>query len=118
MFAKAKTIFIDIDGTIILHTGSLSGQLDEIDLLPGTIEKFNEWDRKGYNIILTTGRRESMRKKTEEQLEKLGIFYDQLIMGIGGGHRIIINDRKLNSIDDTCFSINIDRNEGIKNINL
>ncbi len=115
---RPKTIFLDIDGTLINHTNILTEQLKDAQLLDGTIEKLIEWDRKGYNIILTTGRRESMRAKTEEQLSNLGIFYDKLIMGIGGGSRIIINDRKPNSSDDTCFAINIDRNKGIKNIEI
>lgn len=118
MNKRPKTIFIDIDGTLISHSGSLSGQLEKTDLLPGSLEKLLEWDRNGYNIILITGRRESMRKKTKKQLSKLGIFYDKLIMGIGGGSRIIINDRKPNSTDDTCFAINIDRNQGIEKIDI
>jgi len=115
---RPKTIFLDIDGTLILHSNNLSGQFDNVKIIEGTLDKINEWDRKGYNIILTTGRRESMRLKTEKQLSKLGIFYDTLIMGIGGGTRVIINDRKPNSPDDTCFAINIDRNQGIKNIDI
>jgi len=115
---RPKTIFLDIDGTIILHSNNLSEQFDNAKIIEGTLEKINEWDRKGYNIILTTGRRESMRLETEKQLSKLGIFYDTLIMGIGGGIRVIINDRKPNSLDDTCFAINIDRNQGIKNIDI
>ena len=59
----------------------------------GTEDKINEWDAKGYNIILITGRRESLRKKTEEQLLSKNIFYDQLVMGVGGGDRVIINDK-------------------------
>jgi hydroxymethylpyrimidine pyrophosphatase-like HAD family hydrolase len=118
MNIRPKTVFIDIDGTLISHSGSLIGQMKKPELLPGTLEKLLEWDRNGYNIILTTGRRESMRKKTKKQLSELGIFYDKLIMGIGGGTRIIINDRKPNSTDDTCFAINIDRNQGIENIEI
>ena len=59
-----------------------------------------------------------MRSKTEKMLEELGIFYDQLIMGIGGGNRILINDRKPDSGIDTAYSINIHRNEGIAEIEL
>ena len=33
-----------------------------------------------------------MRITTERHLSELGIFYDQLIMGVGGGQRILIND--------------------------
>jgi uncharacterized HAD superfamily protein len=116
---KPLTIFIDIDGTILYTKSNLHLQyVKESLLLNGTIDKFIEWDRKGYNIILTTGRRESMRRKTEEELERLGIFYDQLIMGLGGGKRILINDRKPDSEEDTAIAINVTRNEGIKNINI
>ena len=114
---KPKTIICDIDGTLILHRGNLSLQYDnEPEILEGSIEKINEWDSLGYNIILITGRRESMRNKTEKQLESLGIFYDQLIMGVGGGTRVIINDLKPNSKKSTAVAINIERNTGIKNI--
>ena len=114
---RPKTIFLDIDGTIVEHTEQISSQVSETpNLLKGTIETLTEWDRKGYNIILTTGRRESTRKITEEQLSKLGIFYDQLIMGIGGGIRVLINDRKKDKNYDTCLSINLDRNQGIESL--
>jgi hypothetical protein len=116
---KPYTIFIDIDGTILETTSNLHLQYKNNSIpLEGTVDKFIEWDRKGYNIILTTGRRESMRRKTEEELERLGIFYDQLIMGLGGGKRILINDRKPDSEEDTAIAINVTRNEGIKNINI
>lgn len=118
-YQRPKTIFLDIDGTLVEHSENLSKQLTEpLKILDGTLEKLLEWDRKGYNIILTTGRRESHRIQTEKQLFELGIFYDKLIMGLGGGDRIIINDRKKNKEEDTAFAINIDRNEGIKNIDI
>ena len=82
-----------------------------------TIEKLIEWDRLGYNIILLTGRRESSRRQTERQLEEVGIFYDQLIMGVGGGCRILINDKKPTG-DITSIAFNPERNEGIKNIDV
>lgn len=116
---RPKTIFIDIDGTLVVHgaPGSTSHVDYRMTAFPGTIQKLNEWDAKGYNIILTTGRRESMREVTEKQLREVGIFYDQLIMGIGGGPRILINDKKPGG-DLTAFSINIDRNYGIRDLDL
>jgi len=66
MFKKTKTIFCDIDGTLIKHNGSLSAQVtSEPELLEGTIEILDEWDRKCYNIVLVTGRRESLRDFTK-----------------------------------------------------
>ena len=115
---KPKTIICDIDGVLLEHRNQgLSSQLNATPL-NGTIEKINEWDAKGYNIILITGRRESLRNKTEQQLSMYDIFYDQLIMGVGGGDRIVVNDRKPNSERDTAYSINLYRNEGIEDVKL
>lgn len=114
-----KTLFVDIDGTLIKHTGNLTNEiLMEPEILPGVIEKLNEWDGRGFKIILTTGRRESMRKITEDQLSKVGIFYDQLVMGVTRGERIIINDKKFDSDMTTARAIEVKRNEGLKNIDI
>ena len=116
--SKPKTIICDIDGVLLIHKNKgLSEQLNSKPL-DGTIKKINEWDVKGYNIILITGRRESQRQKTEKQLYNFGIFYDKLIMGVGGGDRVIINDRKPNSDRNTAYAINLNRNEGIENVEI
>ena len=113
-----KTIFCDIDGTLLQHHGDAVKQLTNRPvILDGTIEKLIEWDRQGYIIILTTGRRESVRAATEKQLSSIGIFYDQLVMGIGSGPRYLINDCKSNG-DGTAHAIGIKRNEGIKNVKI
>jgi ribonucleotide monophosphatase NagD (HAD superfamily) len=116
---RPKTIICDIDGTLILHNkpNVVASSSYVPELLEGTIDKINEWERNGYNIILLTGRKESMRKVTEKQLTQLGIYYDQLIMGIGGGPRYLINDCKPDKTQ-SAFAINIERNKGIKNINI
>lgn len=117
MEKRPKTIFCDIDGTLIKHHGNLTkAMLNPGELLDGTIETLNVWEKKGYKIILTTGRKESMRSSTEKLLFDLGIFYDLLIMGIGGGERVLINDRKPDSDFDTCFAYNLTRNVGVKNL--
>ena len=117
---KSKTIICDIDGVLLNHQNNglsyqLIGNPKPID---GTIEKINEWDSKGYNIILITGRRESLRSKTEQHSWMYDIFYDQLIMGVGGGDRVIVNDRKPNSKRDTAYAINLDRNVGMEDVKL
>lgn len=117
---RSHTIFCDIDGTLVTHSPPTTSQLPthKLELLEGTIEKILEWDKLGYKIILTTGRKESLRRVTELQLEEVGIIYDQLIMGIGGGKRYIINDRKPNGTEDYAIAINLTRNKGIKNLEL
>lgn len=117
MDTRPKTIICDIDGTLIQHNppNVVANESYIPTLLGGTIEKLNEWERKGYNIILLTGRKESMRRVTEQQLSKLGIYYDQLIMGVGGGSRYLINDYKPDGTE-AAFAINVERNKGINDI--
>lgn len=119
MNVRPKTILCDIDGTIAIHKLPIENAngISKLELLEGTKEKFSEWDSKGYNIILITGRKESMREVTEKQLKDAGLFYDKLLMGVGGGDRILINDKKPDG-RITAFSYNVDRNDGIKTIDV
>ena len=85
-----KTLFIDIDGCLLKHLGNLSNEiLGNPEILPGVLQKLNEWDGEGHKIILTTGRKESMRKITEEQLSKYGIKRTSLYLSIKHIKRII-----------------------------
>ena len=115
---KNFTIFLDIDGCLLEHLGNATDQLlnQNPKLLPNVIEKLDIWEREGHQNILTTGRRKSMKKKTIQDLNKLGIIYDKLIMGCNV-KRVVINDIK--SLEDkTAFAFNIHRNEGLNSIDL
>ena len=119
--SKPKTIFCDLDGTLTKHpkdAGLIQDPDYELKVLPGTKEMMNDWDKKRYYIVITTGRIESTREATVKQLQRAGILYDQLIMGFGGGDRILINDRKSGRTEDTAFAINVTRNEGVKGVKL
>lgn len=120
------TIFLDIDGCVLKHHDGLTNIIKDYhkdfltvrekgDLLPGVCEKFHEWSSKGYTIILTTGRPESMRGFTELQLEGHGLFWDHLIMGLKNGPRILINDKK-SDMDLTALAYNLNRNEGLGSV--
>jgi hypothetical protein len=117
-----KTIIIDVDGTILEHRGGgLAGQHGDLAVLPGVRKKWEEWNAKGYNIIVLTGRKESMREETERQLFRWHLAYDQLVMGVGGGPRVLINDLKPgDDIDNpkmpTAVAVNLVRNTGLDGI--
>lgn len=112
---KQKTIFCDIDGTLWKHEKDITlFHSSKNKLLPNTLDAIRHWEKSGYKIILTTGRKENLRKITEENLNKLGIVYDYLLMGLGSGDRILINDRKEKSSRNTSYSINVIRNKGIQ----
>ena len=119
-----KTIFCDIDGVLLEHTGDLSSiySTASIESLTNqterTINKLIEWDQKGYKIILTTGRRESMRELTVRQLNQNRIFYDLLIMGLPRGARVVINDLKPGIDSPTAIAINIERNKGLVDVSI
>ena len=121
--SSPKTIFCDLDGTLTKHPGlGFSTVLQDpdhrLELLPGVKEFLMKIDKERYHLVITTGRKESGREATIKQLQKAGILYDQLIMGFGGGDRILINDRKEGSDRDTASAINVTRNGGVSNLKI
>ena len=106
-----KTYFFDIDGVLIEHSGSLESQPDHLKILDNTKLMLSAIEKNGDKIILTTGRRMSMKRRTEIQLENLGIFYDELIMGCSRGARILVNDLKPFSNMKTSYSFSPKRND-------
>lgn len=116
---KPKTIFCDIDGTLVKHAHRFSDLKDtEPILLPGVREKFNQWDSQGHKIILCTARKESSREMTESHLRTLGLCWDILIMGVTSGQRVLINDKLNVAHPDRAIGINVITNEGFKSIEL
>jgi hypothetical protein len=109
-----NTVFLDIDGCIFKHPGNYTKIFTDTNanqILPGVRLQFLEWEREGTYIVLVTGRKECLRKITEEQLLSHGLFWDVLLMGLNNGPRTVINDRKPNG-DTTAYAINLNRNEG------
>ena len=105
---KPKTIFCDIDGTILKHIHRFSDLIDHNPiLLPDVIKKINEWDSMGHRIVFCTARKESARKMTEEHLTRLGLCWDILLMGMTSGCRIIINDKLNQQDEDRAKSVNV-----------
>ena len=113
-----KTIFCDIDGTIAVHRDCLHDMISvNMELLPGVLFKFAEWREKDYYIILTTARPEDCRSVTEAQLMHCGLFWDQLVMGLPVGPRVVINDKKPNGLV-TAEALCIERNKGLSNVQI
>lgn len=107
-------VLVDIDGTIAQHTGDMKQVFaSPLALLPGTREIWGEWIRRGYRVVVTTGRRESMRAVTAKQLADAGLQYDQLVMDCGPGFRILYNDVKPGDPRPTAYAVNVERNKGM-----
>lgn len=115
---KPKTIICDLDGTLIKHAHRFSDIIDsQPELLPGVIDKINQWDSQGHTIILMTARKESAREMTEKHLRSLGLCWNHLIMGVTSGNRILINDKLNRKHPDRAIGINIVTDSGFKKTN-
>lgn len=115
--SKPVTIFCDIDGTLLKHSHTISDALsNDPQLLPGVREKLNQWDSQGHTIVLVTARKESTRSATEAQLQALGIAYDQLLMGVTSGARVIINDKLSETAPNRARAVNVLTDQGFASV--
>jgi hypothetical protein len=112
-----RTYIIDIDGTILPQNTSdpVAQWRGEPDgLLPGVVDFFARVEQAGDCIVLLTARRESCRPRLEATLRRLGLFWDELVMGAGSGPRVLINDSADGEIK--AHAVNIPRNTGLSNV--
>jgi hypothetical protein len=118
MPTRPKTIILDIDGCLLEHPGAQSTHATKtVKVLPGVLEKLDQWELEGARFIILTGRKESMREQTVHELCSAGIHFDQMVMGVGGGDRYLINDCKSDG-RETAFAVNIERDKGLSDVNL
>ena len=114
-----KTVFCDLDGCVFKHHGDISAIMNNpCELLPGARDVFKDWGHKGYTIVLTTGRPESLRDLTNQQIRDAGLCYNHLIMDLPRGPRVVINDIKPERGTKTAACVNIDRNKGMENVDI
>lgn len=116
-------VFVDYDGTCVIHKGNLQRIiLEDDELLPGVLEKFQEWRDNDVYIVVTTARSESLRAKTIESINRLGLWFDQIIFGLPTSARYVINDTKPakdgNSPLRTAYGVPVERNAGLGGLNL
>ena len=112
-----KTIFSDIDGTLIEQVRFEDLDANVVNVLPGVKEKMNEWYEAGHYIVLTTARPEGLREITKLQMENAGIRYHQLVMGIGREERILINNNSKGEPDNhRALAVPVARDNGFANL--
>jgi hypothetical protein len=113
-----KTIFSDIDGTLIEQVRFEDLDANVVNVLPGVAEKMNEWYEAGHYIVLTTARPDYLRLVTTLQMEKAGIRYHQLVMGIGREERILINNNSKGEPENArAMAVAVGRDAGFINSN-
>jgi len=111
--ALPHTWLIDIDGTILRHNGN---KIDQEEILPGVKNFWSSIPNKD-SIILLTARSSDYRDKTINLFNNFGLRFNHIIFDLPVGERILINDIKPMGLL-TAISINIERDVGLKNLNL
>ena len=112
-----KTIFSDIDGTLIEQVRFEDLDPNVVNVLPGVVEKMNEWYEAGHHIVLTTARPWNLELITKQQMERAGIRYHQIVMGIGREERILINNNSSKEPQrDRAFGVPVLRDGGFENL--
>ena len=110
---KKKTLFCDIDGTIFIYRKFETYENTQAEVIDSTKKWLEKSHNDGHYIVLTTARPEWLRDHTIYELNENSIPYDQLVMGIGRGTRILINDREEDNLEDRAIAVNLTRNQGI-----
>ena len=108
------TLFIDMDGVIVNHSAShFPPYYGETNAISENVEILKTLRETGkFQIIITTARHEKFRDVTVEQLKKIGLKFDHLLMGMQHCKRIIINDYSKSNPYKSCDAINLKRNSG------
>ena len=115
---KNCTIFCDIDGVLLKHKPHSTNAVDDNEVLPGA-SKLAVWKSMGHKIILTTARSEKYRDLVEPLLLHYNILYDELVMDLAAGPRILINDHKpAKLLSPQANSFELERNSGLLSIDI
>jgi hypothetical protein len=116
---KNPTLFVDIDGTIVKYRkfseliGSTPHPIQDV------IDYVNDHYNSGSVIIITTARPSSYELMTKQELEKLGVKYHQIVMEMGRGTRVILNDVDPENPElPRAIGINLERDGGLKDIEI
>lgn len=113
---KFRTLFVDVDGVVFINSGEYSTpSWGHSSGIKRNIDYLNKlYDDRTTQIILVTARPEWYRRITEDQLQREGVKYHMLIMGMLHAKRIIVNDYSTTNPYRSCDAINVKRNGNIE----
>lgn len=109
---KFKTLFIDIDGTLVFNSGEYSKtKWGTTRQIKNNVDFLKKIYKTGYiQIILTTARKKKYEINTIEQLKKFDIPYDNILFDLFHCKRYLINDYAETNPFPSAIAINLERN--------
>ena len=116
---KNPTFFVDIDGTIVKYRKFSELSTSVLTPIQDVIDYLNKSYDEGAHIVITTARPPQYELFTKQELEKLGVKYHQMIMGIGRGTRVVLNDKDPEMPElPRAWGINFTRDKGLQDIEI
>ena len=105
---KGITIFLDIDGSMLLHNYD-PDRIPEtpLELRIISLAEFIKSQTGACSVIITTSRSESHAKLAALSLQKYGIYPNAILHSLPSGPRFLLNDSK--SDLPTAFAICLPR---------
>lgn len=116
---KNPTFFVDIDGTLVQYRKFNELSTSVLTPIQEVIDVVNKYYDEGAIIVITTARPNSYELFTKQELEKIGVKYHQLVMDLGRGTRVILNDKDPeNEQIPRALGINLNRNQGWEGLDI
>ena len=116
---KNPTFFVDIDGTLVQYRKFNELSTSVLTPIQEVIDVVNKYYDEGAVIVITTARPSSYELFTKQELEKIGVKYHQLVMDLGRGTRVILNDKDPeNEQIPRAIGINLNRNQGWEGLDI
>jgi hydroxymethylpyrimidine pyrophosphatase-like HAD family hydrolase len=116
---KNPTFFVDIDGTLVKYRKFAELENSTLEPIQDVIDTINDYYEKGAHIVITSARPDSYELFTKQELEAIGIKYHQIILGLGRGTRVVINDNDPQNPEiSRSLGVNLNRNMGWEGLDL
>lgn len=108
-----KTLFIDLDGTLVFH--NYHPREVEDQFLPGALDFLEKARALNNYCVLTTNRSEENSRAVISALRNLiGFSFDREIYELPVGIRVLINDNKNDEV--RAIAIPLERNKGLERV--
>lgn len=116
---KNPTFFVDIDGTLVKYRKFSELSTAVLTPIQDVIDSVNYHYDNGSHIVITSARPPEYEVFTKQELEKIGVKYHQLLLGIGRGTRVILNDKDPENPDTPrAIGINFNRDMGLEELDI
>jgi len=116
---KNPTFFVDIDGTLVKYRKFAELENSTLEPIQDVVDTINDYYEKGAHIVITSARPDSYELFTKQELETIGVKYHQIILGLGRGTRVVINDNDPQNPEiSRSLGVNLNRNMGWEGLDI